>query len=96
MCIRDRIIGETVFSKIVPLVRMPSITHHWLYPRFGYLVTHRRIVVSRVQSHILRLFSQSFFNILEYLCYGFYVVDIGRSDPYIHHNVCLLYTSRCV
>ena len=46
-------------------------------------------MVSRVQSHILRLFSQSFFNILEYLCYGFRVVDIGRGNPYIHHDVVL-------
>ena len=52
-------------------------------------MTHRRAVVSRVQSHVLGLLSQPLFNILEYLCYGFYVVDIGRSDPHIHHNVVL-------
>ena len=52
-------------------------------------MTHRRAVVSRVQPHVLGLLSQPLFNILEYLCYGFYVVDIGRSDPHIHHNAVL-------
>ena len=52
-------------------------------------MTHRRAAVSRVQSHVLGLLSQPLFNILEYLCYGFYVVDIGRSDPHIHHNAVL-------
>ena len=52
-------------------------------------MTHRRAAVSRVQSHVLGLLSQPLFNIIEYLCYGFYVVDIGRSDPHIHHNVVL-------
>ena len=85
----DWIIGETVFPEIVPLVRMPPVTYHRLYSGCRKLVTHRRAVVSRVQPHVLGLLSQPLFNILEYLCYGFYVVDIGRSDPHIHHNVVL-------
>ena len=85
----DWIIGETVFPEIVPLVRMPPVAYHRLYPGLYQLVTHRRAVVSRVQPHVLGLLSQPLFNILSYLCYGFYVVDIGRSDPHIHHNVVL-------
>ena len=60
-----------------------------LYPGLRQLVTHRRAVVSRVQPHVLGLLSQPLFNILSYLCYGFCVVDIGRGDSYIHHNVVL-------
>ena len=85
----DWIIGETVFSEIVPLVRMPPVAYHRLYPGLYQLVTHRRAVVSRVQPHVLGLLSQPLFNILSYLCYGFCVVDIGRGDSYIHHNAVL-------
>ena len=85
----DWIIGETVFPEIVSLVRMPPVAYHRLHSGCRKLVTHRRAVVSRVQPHVLGLLSQPLFNILEYLCYGFYVVDIGRSDPHIHHNVVL-------
>ena len=48
--------------------------------RLRKLVAHRRVVVSRVQPHVPGLLSQPLFNILEYLCYRFYV--------------CLLYTSQ--
>ena len=85
----DWIIGETVFPEIVSLVRMPPVAYYRLYPGCRKLVTHRRAAVSRVQSHVLGLLSQPLFNIIEYLCYGFYVVDIGRGDSYIHHNAVL-------
>ena len=85
----NSIIGETVFPEIVPLVRMPPVAYHRLYSGCRKLVTHRRAVVSRVQPHVLGLLSQPLFNILEYLCYGFYVVDIARSYPYIYYNVVL-------
>ena len=85
----DWIIGETVFPEIVSLVRMPPVAYCRLYPGLRQLVTHRRAVVSRVQPHVLGLLSQPLFNILSHLCYGFCVVDIGRGDSYIHHNVVL-------
>lgn len=60
----DWIIGETVFSEIVPLVRMPPIPYYRLYPGCRKLVTYRRVVVSRIQSHVLRLLPQPLINIL--------------------------------
>lgn len=60
----DWIIGETVFSEIVPLVRMPPIPYYRLYPGCRKLVAYRRVVVSRIQSHVLRLLPQPLINIL--------------------------------
>ena len=60
----DWIIGETVFPEIVPLVRMPSIPYYRLYPGCRKLVAYRRVVVSRIQPHVLRLLPQPLINIL--------------------------------
>ena len=76
----DWILGETVFPELVPPCAYETVAYYRLYPGLRRLVTHRRAGVSRIQSHILGLFSQSLFNILSYLCYGFYVVDSERGD----------------
>lgn len=43
---------------------MPPIPYYRLYPGCRKLVAYRRVVVSRIQSHVLRLLPQPLINIL--------------------------------